>query len=105
MVPTYLSWEQVPAAEQERLLALAQPVRSARKTAKDRLYDTVLTLCTGVYLGRYVLAHLLDRNADDLLRRTLNPLVSGGRLTQAFAATNDPRQAYTTASKTHDASA
>lgn len=47
-------------------------------------------------LGRRVLAHVLNRNPDDLLKRTLNPLVDEGRLKTAFLSRSDPRQAYTT---------
>ena len=93
-VRTYLTWEQVPSAEQARLLQLAAPVRSAARTTKDLLYATVLNLCSDVFLGRHVLAQLMGRNADDLLRRTLKPMVASGLLTPAFAAPSDPRQAY-----------
>jgi hypothetical protein len=45
-----------------------------------------------------VLAQLLGRNPDDLLKRTLNPMVLAGKLKTAFQSTSDPRQAYTTVS-------
>ena len=52
------------------------------------------------YLGRRVLAHFLNRNFDDLLKRTLSPLVEEGLLKTAFPSSSDPRQAYTTSRET-----
>lgn len=91
----YLNWNDVPAEEQEHLMALAAPIRKTRKATADLLQTTVQALCSGRYLGRQVLAHLLDRNPDDLLRRTLNPMVEAGLLKPAYPASRDPRQAYT----------
>lgn len=91
----YLQWNDVPSAQQEQLLALAAPIRATRKARASLVESTVQQLCTGRYLGRHVLAFLLKRNADDLLRRILNPMVTSGQLRQAFPAPRDPRQAYT----------
>lgn len=93
----HLNWAEVPADVQAQLLALAAPVRGSGKARAELTQATVVALCTGRFLGRHVLAHVLDRNADDLLRRILNPLVASGRLRQVFAAPRNPRQAYTTA--------
>ena len=91
-----VDWADVPVELQQRLSAQAQPVSQKTRVNPNVLQETVLRLCEGRYLGRKVLAHLLNRNADDLLKRSLNPLVKSGQLRQAFASGSDPRQAYTT---------
>ena len=91
----YPAWADVPASLQQELLATAQPVRQARRVRPAELHDMVRQLCAGRYLGRHVLAHLLGRNADDLLRRILSPMVASGALKTAYAVSRDPRQAYT----------
>ncbi len=93
----YLHWADVPTALQAQLLAWAAPVREAGKVRQEITQATVVKLCTGRYLGRQVLAHLLNRHADDLWRRFLNPMVTQGQLKPAFPAPRDPRQAYTAA--------
>lgn len=94
-VTVYLAWAEVPAELQTALSAIAQPVSQTRRAAPDVLASTVCSLCTGRYLGRIVLAHLLNRNPDDLLKRILNPMVESGVLKTAYPATSNPRQAYT----------
>ena len=93
-VKTFLDWSEIPVALQRALEEEATPVRQARRTKPAVLQQTIVRLCTGRYLGRHVIAQALDRNADDLLKRILNPLVREGRLKQAYAATRNPRQAY-----------
>lgn len=94
-MPLYLDWADVPAALQVALSELASPVSQHHRVAASLLQDTVRDLCTGQYLGRRVLAHLLSRNPDDLLKRTLNPMVVLKQLRPAFASSSNPRQAYT----------
>ena len=96
-VSAYLAWEEVPSALQEQLLQLAQPIRAAKKVKAPELQATILNLCKERFLGRHVLAHALGRNADDLLKRTLKPMVTDGLLKTAHGASNDPRQAYSAA--------
>jgi ATP-dependent DNA helicase RecG len=93
--PLYLDWSQLGEDLQRELRLSAQPVSGRERVASDILHATIITLCQGRYLGRRVLAQLLNRNPDDLLKRTLNPLVSEGRLKTAFPSSSDPRQAYT----------
>ena len=69
-------------------------VSTIPRVPPEQLQQTILALCKGRFLGRRVLARLLDRNADDLLKRTLNPMVAARILAPAFASTSDPRQAY-----------
>ena len=93
-VAIYVNWTDVPAELQQELLVMAAPIRESRRTQPADLQATVQNLCAGRYLGRHVLARLLDRNPDDLLRRTLNPMVASGALLTAYAASRAPRQAY-----------
>jgi ATP-dependent DNA helicase RecG len=92
---TYLEWSEVPAELKSALEATAAPVSQKRRANPEAIWTTVQKLCEGRYLGRRVLAHLLARNADDLLKRTLNPMVAAGSLHTAHPSASDPRQAYT----------
>lgn len=94
-LPVYLDWAQLSGYLKLQLELAAHPVRERSRVASSVLQDTVVTLCTGRYLGRRVLAQLLNRNPDDLLKRTLNPMVGQGLLKTAFLTNSDPRQAYT----------
>ena len=73
---------------------LSSPVREKRRVSPEVMQQAVLNLCQGRFLGRRVLAHLLARNADDLLKRILNPMVQAKTLIPAFASTSNPKQAY-----------
>lgn len=92
--PQYLDWNELPQELQSKLLELASPVRTKRRTSPAVLQQTILTLCEKRYLGRRVLAYVLKRNADDLLKRILTPMVAAKVLAPAFASASDPRQAY-----------
>jgi hypothetical protein len=81
---------------QQYLEEIAQPVSTRKRVAPELLRTTILALCNGQYLGRRVLAQLLNRHPDDLLKRFLNPLVDQQLLKSAFPSNSDPRQAYTT---------
>lgn len=93
----YLDWSQLSAQAQQEMIDLARPVSQSARVSPALLRAAILDLCRNRFLGRRVLAQLLDRNADDLLKRSLNPLVDEGRLKTAFSSRSDPRQAYTTA--------
>ena len=92
--PQYLDWNDLPDSLQSELTNLASMVSTKPRVPPEQLQQTILSLCKGRFLGRRVLARLLDRNADDLLKRTLNPMVAARILATAFASTSDPRQAY-----------
>ncbi len=97
-LPTlYLDWSEIGEQAQSELTALAKPVSQQARVSPALLRATLLDLCRGRFLGRRVLAQLLHRNPDDLLKRTLNPLVDEKSLKTAFLSRSDPRQAYTTA--------
>ena len=102
--PQFLDWNDLPPELQSKLLELAAPIRAKPRAAPELLKQTILALCDGRYLGRRVLAYLLERNADDLLKRTLTPMVAAKILTPAFASTSDPRQAYMAAPSSENAS-
>lgn len=93
----YLDWGAIPEPLQRELTALGQGVSGAGRVAPAVLRDALLLLCTGRYLGLRVLARVLQRDPDDLRKRTLSRMVKEGALRAAFPASNDPRQAYTTA--------
>ncbi len=93
-----LDWGSLSPALQAALVDLALPVSERSRVLPWVLQETVLHLCSGRYLGLRVLAHVLQRDSDDLRKRTLIPMVKAGALKTAFAAPNDPRQAYTAAS-------
>lgn len=96
----YLEWSQLSDELQRELKVIAQAVYERKRVAPELLQATILKLCQGRYLGRRVLAQLLGRNPDDLLKRTLNPLVGKKLLKTAFSSSSDPRQAYTTCGDT-----
>ncbi|AOY00908.1 RNA-binding domain-containing protein [Jeongeupia sp. USM3] len=92
---SYLDWETIPADVQTQLLELAKPVSEQGRVAPEILRNTILTLCTARYLGLRVLAKALDRDPDDLRKRTLAGMVKSGALRTAYQSLRDPRQAYT----------
>lgn len=94
---SFLEWDEIPLPLQMRLKDIAHAVSQARRVAPQTLRDTIVQLCNGRYLSRRVLANLLHRNSDDLLKRTLNPMVVAGLLRTAYSSTSDPRQAYSAA--------
>lgn len=73
-------------------------IRHKGRVSPDVMRNVVLQLCNGRFLGLRVLAYLLGRDAADLSRRVLNPLVKDRSLRRAFPRPNDPRQAYTSTS-------
>ena len=97
-LPTlYLDWAQLDEKAQRELTEAARPVSQQARVSPATMHATILYLCRHRFMGRRVLAQLLNRNPDDLLKRTLNPLVDAGRLRPAFPARSDPRQAYASA--------
>lgn len=96
-LPQYLEWDELAQEIKEELLLIAQPVNSIPRANPQILEQTILDLCNQRYLGRRVLAYALSRNPDDLLKRTLNPMVEKGLLRPAFISPKDPRQSYISA--------
>lgn len=90
----YLDWDELPPGLQAELWALSAHVREKRRVSPDVMQQAVFSLCRGRFLGRRVLAYLLARNPDDLLKRVLNPMVRAKQLTPAFASASNPKQAY-----------
>ena len=100
--PIVTDLKSLSADDVAALIELAKPVSSRQRVSPEVVQRTVLTLCTGRYLGLRVLSELLQRHNQegaDLRRRILNPLVAQGVLKRAHSKPNDPRQAYMTVSK------
>ncbi len=93
----HLDWSALLPELQTMLVEMALPVSKRTRVPPSVLQETVLRLCDGRYLGLRVLAKVLQRDPDDLRKRTLIPMVKAGALKTAFAALNDPRQAYAAA--------
>lgn len=87
-------------AELSELEAISATIRNKGRASPEVMRDTVLHLCKGRFLGLRILAKLLARDAADLRRRVLNPLVKDNSLQRSFPRPNDPRQAYTSTSMT-----
>ena len=88
---------QLKDAELAQLRERAKPATTAKRNPPEVVWQTVLALCEGRYLGLRVLAELLnrrDRDGKDLRTRILNPLVEQGALLRAYPKANDPRQGY-----------
>lgn len=95
-LPLLVELADVSPDEMLRLESIAAPARSRRRVRPEVMQAVLLALCEGRYLGVRVLAHVLRRDSNDLVRRVLSPLVQEGALSRAFPRPNDPRQAYTT---------
>jgi len=87
----------MPVTVQDQLTELGRSVAGRGRVVPSVLRAAILALCTGRHLGLRVLAHVLERDPDDLRKRTLTPLVKEGVLRPAYPSMRDPRQAYTTA--------
>lgn len=94
LMPQYVDWEDLPPELQNSLMEIATPARENKHLPREEMRQVVLKLCLGRYLGRRVLAHLLNRDSDDFRKRILNPLVREKLLTPAFASSSNPKQAY-----------
>ncbi len=64
---------------------------------QPELRAAVLAMCTGRYLGLRVLARALNRDLDDLRKRTLTPMMQAGVVRPAHPSARDPRQACSAA--------
>lgn len=100
--PLYIELSDMLPAELAELETISAPVREKGRVAPEVMRSIVLRLCEGRFLGLRVLAHLLARDAADLSRRVLNPLVKDKSLRRAFPRPNDPRQAYTSSPKLNE---
>lgn len=94
LMPQYVDWEDLPPELQDSLMEIATPARENKHLPREEMRLVVLKLCLGRYLGRRVLAHLLNRDSDDFRKRILNPLIQEKLLTPAFASSSNPKQAY-----------
>jgi ATP-dependent DNA helicase RecG len=90
-----LDFSQLNDLQRNELQIIAALVRSHRKVPAEIMRTILLRLCENRYIGLRLLAELLNREAENLRRRVLNPLVEEGLLHRAFPNSKDPRQAYT----------
>ncbi|MGV7210087.1 RNA-binding domain-containing protein [Oxalobacteraceae bacterium A2-2] len=93
----YLDWAALPEAMQTQLIEQGRMVSGQARVAPVVLRETILALCADRLLGLRVLAQALQRDPDDLRKRTLTPMVKEGALRTAYPSMTDPRQAYTAA--------
>ena len=91
----YLDWSALPDALQTQMIEQGRMVSGQGRVAPIVLRETILALCTNRMLGLRVLAQALQRDPDDLRKRTLTPMVKEGALRTAYPSMTDPRQAYT----------
>ncbi len=96
---TLLDWSSMPPSLQAELMAVASPVSGRARASPQIMGAVIQALCTGRHLGLRVLAHVLQRDPDDLRKRTLTPMVKEGLLRTSYPSLRDPRQAYTTVSR------
>ena len=79
----------------DELLAIAAPVRGAKRTSPELMQKTLLALCTERFLTIQQLADLVGRETEKLRDRHVSPLVEAGRLEMRFPAMPRHReQAY-----------
>ena len=79
----------------EELFVIAEPVRTARRTPRERVISTILELCDGQYLTLEELSFLLNRNKDTLRTHYINPMLQNGQLEQKYKnITTHPNQKY-----------
>lgn len=93
--PSYLDWDAIPEQLKQELSELGIRVSEAGRVPPALLRQTLHQLCSGRYLGLRVLAQILQRDPDDLRKRTLSQMVKDGQLRTAYPTMKDPRQAYT----------
>lgn len=93
----YLDWSALPEALRTQLIEQGNMVSGQRRVDSVVLRETILALCTNRLLGLRVLAQALQRDPDDLRKRTLTLMVKEGVLRTAYPSMTNPRQAYTAA--------
>ncbi len=79
----------------EKLLAIAEPVRTKERVSTALLDTVILDLCKERFLSRTEITALLSRDEKNI-RRYLTRLCRDGFLTRRYPTINDPRQQYTT---------
>lgn len=87
--------------EWQALQSIAADVAAQGKMTRERLRETIVTLCKGRFLTAGQLGELLHRHPDGLRSRYLMPMVQEGLLRLRYpAAVHRPDQAYTTSERT-----
>lgn len=95
--PLISSPDKDAAGDQERLVALAAPVKASRRAAPELVRKVVLDLCENRFLTLRELAELLGRTKQNLRDRYITELVRDGRLELRYPDTPNHRdQGYRT---------
>lgn len=85
------------------LMSLARPVASKGKAPRAKVESLILTLCSRHPLRSDELERLLNRSAESLRKRYLQPLVRARRLKLLYPTKpSHPQQAYITEESDHD---
>ena len=81
---------------------IARPIASRAKAPKEELETAILDLCAVTPLRLEDLERLLNRSAEFLRKRYIQPLIKARRLKRRYPTSpNHPQQAYITESR-HD---
>lgn len=89
--------EHPESGEEDRLTALAAPMRESGKVPKAQAEDIILALCSQQWPTLRTLAQLLDRASDSLRNHYISPMLRDGRLrARVPGSPNHPGQAYQT---------
>jgi ATP-dependent DNA helicase RecG len=94
------SQQSIEGAYEEVLLRrVSENVRTARKSPKEIVRKTIISLCSGRFLTAQKLASLLDREMLSLQNHYLRHMIKSGQLRLQFPESpTHPKQAYTSAS-------
>ena len=89
----------------KQLLILSEPIRSKKRVPPDMMRKTIEILCSKRYLTAQEIACYLNRNARDIQKRFIKPMLDGQILERRYPSQpNHENQAYrvkNTASKDH----
>lgn len=94
-------WDQ-SSGSSKALEEIARPIASRAKAPKEELEAAILDLCAVTPLRLEDLERLLNRSAEFLRKRYIQPLIKARRLKRRYPTSpNHPQQAYITESR-HD---
>lgn len=83
--------------EMDRLRAIAEPVSSKKRVAKEIVETTILALCTHYPCSKDMLSKLLNRSLDTLTKDYLQPLIKARKIFYQYPTQpNHPKQTYST---------
>jgi len=87
----------------KQLIILSEPIRSKKRVSPDMMRETIEILCSKRYLTAQEIAYYLNRNARDIQKRFIKPMLDAQILERRYPSQpNHENQAYratSTASK------